>query len=113
MTTFVHDMALGVVAVLNVVVTLIICVGAALALVKLFASATKPARFATAMVDARLALARWLALALEFAVAGDIVLMAITPTWSELGMLAALIVLRMALNYSLERELAASRSREQ
>lgn len=109
MAKLLHEIAIGVVAVLNVVVTVIICAGAGLALLKLFGAATQPALFTSALVDARLTLARWLALALEFAVAGDIVLMVITPTWSELGMLAALIVLRMALNYSLERELAASR----
>lgn len=102
-------MAVGVVSGLNGAVTVIICAGAGLALLKLLGAGMRPALFTTAMVDARLTLARWLALALEFAVAGDIVLMVITPTWSELGMLGALIVLRMALNYSLERELAASR----
>jgi uncharacterized membrane protein len=59
----------------------------------------------------RLALGRWLVLALEFQVAADILRTAATPTWTDLGQLAAVIVLRTVLNYVLRREIAESAAR--
>ena len=52
-----------------------------------------------------LTLARWLALALELELAADILNTAVTPTWTDIGKLAAIATLRTALNYFLEREL--------
>ena len=50
-------------------------------------------------------LARWLVLALEFALAADIVRTAIEPTWKDVGMLASIAVIRTFLNYFLMRDL--------
>lgn len=108
MATLVHTVALAVVASLNLVVTAIICGGALTALIQVVAAFGRPASLTSMLAGARVSLARWLSLALEFAVAADIVLMAVTPSWNELGMLAAIVALRMALNFSLEHELAAS-----
>jgi uncharacterized membrane protein len=60
----------------------------------------------------RLRLGRWLVLALEFQVAADILRTAATPTWTDLGQLAAVIVLRTVLNYVLRREIAESAARD-
>jgi uncharacterized membrane protein len=57
-------------------------------------------------VQVRLALGRWLALGLEFALAADILRTAVAPTWRDIGQLAAIAVLRTGLNYGLEREIA-------
>jgi uncharacterized membrane protein len=57
-------------------------------------------------VQVRLSLGRWLALGLEFALAADILRTAITPTWRDIGQLAAIAVLRTGLNYGFEREIA-------
>src|SRR6266853_630521 len=57
-----------------------------------------------AKVDVRLALGRWLALGLEFALAADILRTAIAPSWRDIGQLAAIATLRTALNVLLERE---------
>ncbi|HUC81205.1 MAG TPA: DUF1622 domain-containing protein [Flavisolibacter sp.] len=46
-----------------------------------------------------------LTIALELLLAADILATAIAPTWDEIGKLAAIAVLRTALNYFLEREL--------
>src|SRR5690349_11338504 len=59
----------------------------------------------------RLGLGRWLTVALEFEVAADILRTAIAPSWSELGQLAAIIVLRTALNYFLQKEIDRASSR--
>lgn len=62
----------------------------------------------------RLTLGRWLALALEFELAADILRTAVAPTWNEIGQLAAIVVLRTALNYFLQREIdkAAERGKD-
>lgn len=53
----------------------------------------------------RLGLARWLAVALEFELAADILRTAIAPTWDEIGKLAAVAALRTLLNYFLQQEI--------
>ncbi len=59
-------------------------------------------------IDVRLRLGRWLSLSLEFMLAADILKTAISPTWDDIGKLAAIAVLRTALNYFLEREIRVS-----
>ncbi|HUT14862.1 MAG TPA: DUF1622 domain-containing protein [Anaerolineae bacterium] len=54
---------------------------------------------------ARLQLAESLILGLEFQVAADVLKTALTPTWTVIGQLAALIALRSVLAFLLEREL--------
>ncbi len=49
--------------------------------------------------------ARWLVLALEFELAADIVRTAISPTWDDVGQLAAIAGVRTFLNYFLERDM--------
>lgn len=51
--------------------------------------------------------AAWIVLGLEFALAADIVRTAIAPTWDDIGQLAAIAIIRTALNYFLERDLEA------
>jgi uncharacterized membrane protein len=50
--------------------------------------------------------ARWIVLALEFALAADIVRTAIAPTWDDIGRLAAIAVIRTFLSYFLEKDMA-------
>lgn len=71
------------------------------ALALLFQPASPP----EAKEEVRLRLGRWLALALEFELAADILRTAIAPTWNEIGQLAAIVVLRTALNYFLQQEI--------
>jgi uncharacterized membrane protein len=52
----------------------------------------------------RLQLGRWLVLALELELAADILRTTVAPTWNEIGLLAAIVVLRTVLNYFLQRE---------
>lgn len=52
----------------------------------------------------RLKLGRWLAVALELELGADILRTAVAPTWNEIGQLAAIVVLRTALNFFLQRE---------
>lgn len=66
---------------------------------------------ATDTEEVRLTLGRWLGLALEFELAADILRTAVAPTWNEIGQLAAIIVLRTALNYFLQREIDTAAQR--
>ena len=49
--------------------------------------------------------AGWLVLALEFRLAADILRTAISPTWTDIGQLAAIAAIRTFLNYSLSHDL--------
>jgi uncharacterized membrane protein len=60
----------------------------------------------------RLTLARYLALALEFQLGADILSTAIGPTWTQLGKLGAIAVIRTGLNYFLMREMREGQGRE-
>jgi uncharacterized membrane protein len=60
---------------------------------------------AEAKVAVRLTLGRWLAVALEFELAADVLNTAVTPTWNDIEKLAAIAALRTALNYFLEKEI--------
>jgi uncharacterized membrane protein len=61
-------------------------------------------------VSVRLRLGRYLALGLEFQLAGDILRTAIAPTFEEIGQLAAVAGIRTALNYFLSREITEERA---
>lgn len=63
--------------------------------------------------EVRLTLGRWLAVALEFELAADILNTAVTPTWSDIEKLVAIASLRTALNYFLEREIRQESKPEQ
>lgn len=58
----------------------------------------------TSVASARLQLVRSLVIGLEFQVAADVLRTAISPTWNAISSLAAIVVLRAALSYLLERE---------
>ena len=62
--------------------------------------------------DIRLRLGQWLALALEFELAADILRTAIAPTWNEIGQLGAIVVLRTVLNFFLQMEIDKAAARE-
>jgi uncharacterized membrane protein len=55
--------------------------------------------------ETRLTLARYLILALELQLGADILSTAVAPSWDHIGKLAAIAVIRTALNYFLLREL--------
>jgi hypothetical protein len=52
-------------------------------------------------------------LALELALAADILRTVMIPTWDEIGKLGAIVVLRTILNYFLEREVEQEQKKGQ
>lgn len=92
----------------ELVCVICIAIGATAAVVKTIAAV------AARKMDARsvrrgvwMSFAAWIILALEFALAADIVRTAIAPSWNDIGQLAAIAVIRTGLNYFLERDLFA------
>jgi uncharacterized membrane protein len=65
-----------------------------------------------ALEAARLRLGRWLALALEFELAADIVRTAVAPNWTQIGQLAAIATIRTLLNYFLQQEIERAAAHE-
>ena len=51
--------------------------------------------------------AQWIILALEFALGADIIRTAITPSWDDVGKLAAIATIRTGLSFFLERDIEA------
>jgi uncharacterized membrane protein len=64
-------------------------------------------------VPIRLRFARYLTLALELQLAADILSTSVAPTWDRIGKLAAIAVIRTALNYFLSKELQAESAGEE
>ena len=60
-------------------------------------------------IPVRLLLGRFLTLGLEFQLASDVLRTAVSPSFEELGKLAAVATIRTALNYFLSREIAEER----
>jgi len=56
-------------------------------------------------IPIRLSFARYLTLALELQLAADILSTSVAPTWDRIGKLAAIAVIRTALNFFLSKEL--------
>ncbi|GGS35927.1 hypothetical protein GCM10010171_33190 [Actinokineospora fastidiosa] len=83
----------------------VIVTGAAWAMVRFVVTGIRY-RDAAVFTPVRLTLGRFLALGLEFQLAGDILRTAIAPTFTQIGQLAAIAAIRTALNYFLGREIA-------
>jgi uncharacterized membrane protein len=62
--------------------------------------------------EIRLNFGGWLSLALEFELAADILRTAISPGWTEIGQLGAIVVLRTALNFFLQMEIEKAAKRK-
>ncbi len=89
----------------------IIAVGVVIAVVGLIRHAL--AARGTSFTPIRLAFARYLTLALELQLAADILSTSVAPTWDRVGKLAAIAVIRTALNYFLSKEIKEERKNEE
>jgi uncharacterized membrane protein len=82
----------------------VIMIGAVVAIVKFAAALFR--RDINQFSSVRLTLARFLVLGLEFQLAADVLRTAISPSFEEIGKLAAIAAIRTLLNYFLNREIA-------
>lgn len=83
---------------------IVIVIGALVAIAKFALSLVR--RDIGEFTSVRLTLGRFLALGLEFQLASDVLRTAISPSFEEIGKLAAIATIRTALNYFLAREIA-------
>ena len=101
--SLVSTAVLWVVLLAEVLAAILISIGIVLTLVKLVSILRQP-NF-EGYEKARLTLARFLVLALEFQLAADVLATAVAPSWTQIGKLGAIAVIRTALNYFLAREI--------
>ncbi|WP_346533604.1 DUF1622 domain-containing protein [Micromonospora sp. DPT] len=93
------------VTVVEIVGAAVIFVGALWAALRIVVEGLRH-RTAAVFTPIRLSLGRFLALGLEFQLAADILRTAVSPTFDQIGQLAAIATIRTALNYFLRREIA-------
>lgn len=86
-------------------VVLVVCIGAAQALWGIAVAATTGHVNKDLRRDVWLRFAVWILIALEFALAADIIRTAIAPTWDEIGKLGAIAAIRTGLNYFLAKDI--------
>ncbi|UXA19974.1 DUF1622 domain-containing protein [Mycobacterium sp. SMC-4] len=82
----------------------VIMIGAVVAIAKFAVALVR--RDIAAFSSVRLTLGRFLVLGLEFQLAADVLRTAISPSFEEIGKLAAIAAIRTLLNYFLNREIA-------
>lgn len=82
----------------------VIMIGAVVAIAKFVVALSR--RSINQFSAVRLTLARFLVLGLEFQLAADVLRTAISPSFEEIGKLAAIATIRTVLNYFLNREIA-------
>jgi uncharacterized membrane protein len=83
----------------------VVAFGAADGFIKLLGLAAKPSATHGARKDIWRRFGTWLLLGLEFELAADIIGSVVSPTWRDIGELAAIALIRTFLNYFLERDL--------
>jgi uncharacterized membrane protein len=106
---FVHDWALrGADLIDGLAAVVVVIAGLRAFLVALVVLATRDSTLTISPVRGRLS--RWLALALELMIGSDIIRTAISPSWIDLGQLAAVIAMRLVLEYTLLREMPDNKS---
>lgn len=89
----------------------VIAIGVLIAIVGLVRHALS--QRGTSFTPIRLSFARYLTLALELQLAADILSTSVAPTWDRIGKLAAIAVIRTALNYFLSKELKDERASQE
>jgi uncharacterized membrane protein len=88
----------------EIIGALLIGVGIVLAIKRFFYVVQKPA--IDGYEKTRLILARFLSLGLEFQLAADILGTTVSPSWTQIGKLGAIAVIRTGLNYFLASEMS-------
>ncbi len=99
-----HDVVDSIVPVVEAAGVLVVVAGTLVAFARLLYVLPRD-RGTSGFSAVRLDFARFLALGLEFQLASDILKTAITPTFEQIGHLAAIAALRTVLNFFLDREI--------
>jgi uncharacterized membrane protein len=98
---------------IEIVMVLVIIIGSVKAVIAIVRQLASRESLAPAVRQIWLHYASWILLALEFALAADIIRTIVRPDWNEIGQLAVIATIRIALSYFLGRdidEIGASKS---
>jgi uncharacterized membrane protein len=104
--------ALNTVTISHAMALLIVAFGTVQAFVRSLRAMVKPSASGRHFHRAYIQYARWLVGGLTFQLAADIIETAFSPSWDEIGRLAAISVIRTFVNFFLERDLAEEEKRE-
>ncbi len=96
---------------IEAIVVLVVAIGAAEAAIGAVKLIGQDRLFRNERRELWVRFAGWILLALEFALAGDIIRTAIAPTWDEIGKLAAIAAIRTVLNFFLARDIETLQAR--
>jgi len=100
-----HAAAHGISLLIEGVAVIVVAYGALEAFVSLLGLAAKPSATHGARKEIWRRFGTWLLLGLEFELAADIIASVVSPSWKDIGELAAIAVIRTFLNYFLEHDL--------
>jgi uncharacterized membrane protein len=113
MSPVIHAFTETVALICELIAVALIAIGAAEALIRLCMLGRGFWRAPGVKKSVWLHFASWLVLSLEFTLAADVVRTAISPTWDEIGQLAAIAGVRTLLNFFLTRDLEKAEVMEQ
>lgn len=102
-----REIAAGVALAIEAAVVFIVAIGAGEALLKTFKLVIGGGLSNEGRRGIWLRFAIWILLALEFALAADIIRTAIAPTWDDVGKLGAIAAIRTGLNWFLAKDIEA------
>jgi len=101
----VDQLANLVATVIEIVMVVVIIIGSVRAAAAIVRQLAMREALAPAVRQIWLHYASWILLALEFALAADIIRTIVRPDWNEIGQLAAIATIRIALSYFLGRDI--------
>ncbi len=104
--------ALHVVTIIHAMALLIVAFGTVQAFLHSVRAMLNPSPAGRHFHTAYIQYARWLVGGLTFQLAADVIETAFSPSWDEIGRLAAISVIRTFVNFFLERDLAEVEKRE-
>ncbi|MGA8392160.1 MAG: DUF1622 domain-containing protein [Burkholderiaceae bacterium] len=104
--------AMNMVVIIHVLALVVVAFGTVQAFIRCIPAMLKPSAMGHHFHAAYIQYARWLVGGLTFQLAADIVESAFSPSWDEIGRLAAIAVIRTFVNFFLERDLAEVEKRE-
>ena len=100
-----HAAARAISLLIEGVAVIVVAYGALEAFVRLVGLAAKPSTTHGVRKEIWRRFGTWLLLGLEFELAADIISSVVSPSWRDIGELAAIAVIRTFLNYFLEHDL--------
>jgi uncharacterized membrane protein len=100
-----HTAARAASLLIEAVAVIVVTFGSVEAFIRLLGLAAKPSTPHGARKEIWRRFATWLLLGLEFELAADIIGSVVSPTWMDIGELAAIAVIRTFLNFFLERDI--------